>query len=166
MKPMLGDKPYEYFVRKVAIKGPSDCWEWKGSTGGPGYGNWCCSVPGFPRQGSAHRRAYALFHGHPGRLQVNHRCGNRRCCNPSHLYAGTQKQNHADAIEHGTHSPPPHVRGERQGSSRLKEHQVVEIKRRFALGERPASIQQDFGVKLSTICKICDGTNWAWVDPC
>lgn len=163
MKPMLGDKPYEYFVRKVAIGSPSECWEWKGSVGGPGYGNWYCEVPGFPKQGSAHRRAYALFHGHPGDLQVNHKCGNRRCCNPDHLYAGTQKENHDDSLAHGTHCRPPLVRGEAQGQSKLTRAQVEEIKRRCTAGESAPSVAKDFPVKTATIYKIRDGSNWGWV---
>jgi hypothetical protein len=40
-------------------------------------------------------------------LYVLHHCDNPPCCNPLHLYAGTQRQNIHDAIARGRFSPPP-----------------------------------------------------------
>ena len=37
----------------------------------------------------------------PKGLQLNHKCGNSRCLNLSHLYIGTQKDNMNDRILHG-----------------------------------------------------------------
>lgn len=51
---------------------------------------------------SAHRAAWIEANGPiPDGLQINHRCGNSRCVNPEHLYAGTQQQNMLDRIASG-----------------------------------------------------------------
>jgi hypothetical protein len=36
-------------------------------------------------------------------LQVLHKCDNSRCCNPKHLYIGTQSQNIRDCVARGHH---------------------------------------------------------------
>lgn len=44
-------------------------------------------------------------------FQVNHRCKNRNCWNPAHLYVGTQQQNVQETTT-GRHAPKTHcIRG-------------------------------------------------------
>jgi len=154
--------PWEYYVRKVCIGLPHECWEWQGSCGGPGYGNW-----GYKTLGGAHRETYKLFFGDPKDLQVNHRCGNRRCCNPDHLYAGTQKQNHVDMQRHGTYSPPPLVRGaatvNQHGRSPLTEDLVRVIRQRHSQGERGAHLARELNLNACLVYAICNRKNWKWV---
>ena len=161
--------PWEYYLRKVRVGLPQDCWEWIGSVGGPGYGNWYCNLPGFPKQGTAHRRTYALFFEHPGNLQVNHRCGNRRCCNPDHLYAGTQRQNWEDSVTHATASTPPNFYGKEVrnqfGYSKLDEDKVRGIRRRREEGESGRSLAKEYGVSESIICAVYKRRSWGWVEP-
>lgn len=159
--------PWEYFVRKVRIGTPDQCWEWMDSCGTPGYGNWGYSQFGGKRSRTAHRATYELFFGDAGDLQVNHRCGNRRCCNPDHLYAGNQRQNWEDAVEHQTASTPPNFYGKearnQYGYSPLDENKVREIRRRRENGERGAALAREFGVSPYAICAIYKRKNWRWV---
>ena len=158
--------PLEYYCRKVAIDHPAKCWEWQGSCGKPGYGNWYHPLLDLPKAGTAHRRTFILFNGAIGAdVVVCHKCNNRRCCNPSHLYAGTHKTNSADQIAAGTASRPPLHLGSQQWNSRLTEDQVKAIKRRLQNGERPPHVAKDYGVKPATIYKIRDGSNWGWLQP-
>lgn len=155
--------PYEYFSHKVRIGKPNECWEWKGSVGGPGYGNWCHAVNNLPKIGTAHRRAYIFFNGDCSGLQVNHRCGNRRCCNPNHLYAGTQKQNHEDSVKHETHVKPPYKKGEAVGTSKLTEEQVIKIKLDLKKGVKGADIAKKYNVTTGCISMINKSKNWSWI---
>jgi len=79
---------------------PGGCWEWIGCRWKQGYGQFWLNN----KLEKAHRVSFQLAGGvftkeKPFGL---HRCGNRPCINPAHIYAGDQKQNIADAIRDGT----------------------------------------------------------------
>ena len=81
------------FWAKVGPRLPDRCWEWTASLTGGGYAQFRLGS----KKVNGHRVSYLLEHGSiPEGLSILHRCHNRRCVNPAHLYAGTQKQNIAD----------------------------------------------------------------------
>ena len=88
------------FERHVDRDGAGGCWLWRGSIASSGYGQMRVG-----RRGpciSVHRWAYEYFKGPvPDGLLVLHTCDVKHCCNPGHLYAGTQAQNTADAVARG-----------------------------------------------------------------
>lgn len=81
------------------IKGDKDaCWNWQASCGSHGYGQ--LRVNGTAVL--AHRIAYYLAFGvYEANLIVCHKCDNRKCCNPSHLFVGTDKDNAIDKMNKG-----------------------------------------------------------------
>ena len=154
-----------YITERTEIDPETGCWVWQGSVASHGYGNAWFALPGESKKKvrTAHRLSYTLAYGDPGKLQVNHKCGNRRCCNPEHLYAGTQKENVADTRKHGRHSAPPIIKGEDRTDSKFTEKQVLEIRRRRAEGERGVDLAREFGVGPDTICAIHKRKNWGWL---
>ena len=148
-----------YFMDRVQIDDIDDCWLWKLSTGSHGYGQlfWDDRVQ------TAHRFSYHLFKGDPGRLNVNHICGKRRCCNPAHLYAGSQLENFQDMLRHGTHVPPPLKRGSQVGTSKLTEEQAAQIKCELRQGVSGVVLARRFNVSPSTVSLIRRGIRWAHV---
>lgn len=88
-------------VENMEVDPATKCWNWTGYVLPEGYGQFNLSVAdGWVR---AHRKSYELFHGEiPDGGHVLHRCNNKRCVNPMHLYVGADKENCADRIAAGT----------------------------------------------------------------
>lgn len=93
----------ERFDEKVEVRGPDECWPWTGGRRNT-YGHGGIRV----REGVTawvHRLAWEFAHGTiPEGLFVLHNCpggDNPACCNPAHLWLGTQQDNVADMIRKG-----------------------------------------------------------------
>jgi hypothetical protein len=162
---------------KVDSSGGFDaCWPFTGSLTG-GYGRLGRSRA----RGTvgAHRIALELKLGRPLRRGFGalHTCDNTSCCNPAHLYEGKQKHNVADCIERGrrvyargdSHGarlhPESRPRGEaNKGGGKLKERDVIEIRRAYAAGEASQdALGRRFGVSQYVVSAIVRGKLWAHV---
>ncbi len=88
----------ERFWSKVDCGEAGDCWPWMRCRLPSGYGKF-----GINRQTYlAHRVAYELTYGPiPPGLLVCHHCDNPSCCNPAHLFVGTNTTNFADMMLKG-----------------------------------------------------------------
>jgi len=86
------------FNAKVSREG--NCWEWQAAIKDNGYGYFRISK----EMGmiSAHKAAWILANDEvPHGMYICHSCDNRRCCNPSHLWIGSAKQNQMDMASKG-----------------------------------------------------------------
>jgi len=102
-KARFGPVPVGTEVRFWAlVKKGSGCWEWQGTTS-RGYGNLRVgsSVDGARRKILAHRYSLSLSLGREVVGLVLHRCDNKLCVRPEHLYEGTASQNMQDAYDRG-----------------------------------------------------------------
>lgn len=90
----------ERFWEKVDKSGGEDsCWIWTGAIDTPRYGAFRYNG----KKVNSHRMAWRLVNGEiPDGLLVCHKCDNRLCCNPSHMFLGTHLDNNRDMIAKGT----------------------------------------------------------------
>lgn len=169
-KPMVGgSSPSRRATREESFwaavdqsGGPSACWPWTKYRTPAGYG---ALQAGSRRDGTrrpiqAHRYAFLLCGGVLADGQeVRHLCGNRPCCNPAHLAAGSHQENIADTVAMGRTTA-----GERHPLHKLTARDVVEIRRRRAAGEPARAIAADLGIDPSRVYQIAKGEGWAHVE--
>lgn len=139
------------FWSRVNKDTPTGCWEYTGARDKWGYGD----IRYLKKHVQAHRLSWRLLKGEPGELDVLHKCHNPPCCNPDHLYLGTDADNIRDKVEAGRHDF-----GERCGRSKLKEVQVIEIKGKLAAGVTQRALAAEYGVAQTTIAGISIGRSW------
>jgi hypothetical protein len=135
------------------------CWEWRACRFAvTGYG--CFGYRG--KTWSAHRFAWVLTRGElpeSGNLSlcVLHRCDNRACVNPEHLFLGTQADNGRDMAQKGRAS-----RGETHHKAKLTERDVASI-RGLAKTTSLVAIAERYGVDPSLVGLIVKRRIWKHV---
>ena len=151
----------ERFWEKV--KKTDGCWEWQGCKGGSSYGL-------FWSEGKkiyAHRYSYLLHNGKLPKKMVLHKCDNRICVNPDHLFPGDARDNLLDAIQKGRYDLAAFLEhkklliGEKHSRSKLTEKQVLQI--RVQCSKKEASIQDialQYSVDESLIRQIKKRLIW------
>jgi hypothetical protein len=147
------------FWSKVKLSTASDCWLWIGSTKECGYGQF--KFKGKPTP--SHRMAYELVKGPvPEGLVVCHSCDVRACCNPDHLWVGTQAENLQDAKAKGRVSNVTPDKGENHKLSKLSNQDRAEIITLKAEGRSYRGLARLFSVSSTTIHEICNGKSYKY----
>lgn len=158
----LDAKDRERFWGKVHKGGPvpehcselGRCWEWTACTQ-YGYGQFGLSRP--RRLELTHRYSWELANGPAGEMCVLHKCDNRRCVNPAHLFLGTRTDNMADKVRKGRQS-----RGENAGTV-LTAETVRQIREWRARGISRYRIAKMLALSQGTIAAVIQGRTWKHV---
>lgn len=170
--PELSQLDISRFWDKVYVSDKEVCWNWKANTI-KGYGMFC--VSGFKIR--AHRIAYYLgTKADPLDMVVCHSCDNPSCCNPNHLFAGTQLDNIRDRVlkgrtksqaglKNGAYTCPDKVnKGSKNGFSKLTETEVIEILRLRNSGAKNKDLAIKFNVTPENISSIVVRKAWKHIE--
>lgn len=157
--------------------GEASCWNWCASFVQVGYGH-------FGRDNRktelSHRMAMILSgHEIPGGMFVCHKCDNKKCCNPNHLFIGTPKDNVVDMFSKGRQqsylnlsrgndhysrkNPKALARGSRHGNSKLTDSLVREIRER-SKSESIRSIAASIGMSATPVHQAIKRKTWSHVE--
>lgn len=144
---------------------PSGCHEWQGSVLSTGYGQ----VKWHGKNVLAHRLS-AFLHGLLPTIEkstagaqeqlICHKCDNKKCCNPEHLYLGSSSDNTADAVERNRMVGRV---GSLHHAAKLTEAKVLEIRELASSGIAVAVLASKFSVSPRNIRKILSGDRWKHV---
>ncbi len=110
-----------------------------------------------------HRAAWEVTHWPiPDGLFVLHRCDNPPCCDPEHLFLGTDADNTADKVAKGRQA-----RGLALPHTKLSDAQVAEIRRRYdprygppKRGGRRSNARElgeEYGISSSYVMQVVHG---------
>lgn len=146
----------QYFWERSTLDPETNCWVWRMAKQKNGYG----AMRFGGKNLRPHRAAYLCANGLtslPATVDICHRCDNRLCVNPAHLFAGSRADNMADCIAKGRFSRISVLAGEASPSSKLTKEQVLAIRADERSGRALARL---YGVHKGTIYGIRNGTTW------
>lgn len=165
---MRTNKPTYEEVTKKFIKylpesfNEKDCWEWKGPMLNCGYGD----IEIGSRKTSSHYRErshrFSFMHFNekeiPKGMHICHKCDNRKCCNPLHLFMGTAKDNAEDMVKKGRQ-----VKGEDHYCAKIKEETIPKIYEMLNREISGTEIAKKFGLGKGAVSNLVKGKTWKHV---
>ena len=142
------------------IDDEKSCWNWIGPSkrnkGGYGAYKWSGQT------WLSHRLIWHLFIEPltDPEIKCCHKCDNRLCARPSHLFIGTQNDNIQDMKQKGRARSP---KGSASKMSKLTEGDIPEIKKLRKQGMTQEAIGNKYEVCHSAIGSILRGKTWTHV---
>jgi hypothetical protein len=141
----------ERFNAKWTLNQETGCHEWHACLLPRGYG----AIQRDGKKIAAHRVSWELHHGPiTGGLHVLHRCDNRKCVNPAHLFLGTHQDNMRDRDQKGRQARRP---GELNPMAKLTDAQREAMAAEYLAGkERVYLIAEKYGVCHRSVLNSTD----------
>ena len=154
---------HDRFFDKVNKNGPihpvlkTQCWEWTAGTNVKGYGRFAF----IGKNRLAHRVSYIFTNGDiPDSLCVCHKCDNRKCVNPDHLFLGSIIDNTMDMVKKGR-ARGNSANGSLHPASKLVESDILYIRQH---PEIPLpELAEKFGVSKGNIWCVRHNKTWTHI---
>lgn len=166
------DPPEVRFWAKVDKSDADGCWTWTAARDRDGYGHFKFER----RMWRAPRWIFNQTQDEPlaDDELVRHTCDNPPCVRPEHLVRGDAVLNSRDLVErdrsakgdkHGSHlKPETRRRGTNNGSARLTDEQVIDIRRQYADGATQLALAALFKVSQPLISQIVRRKVWTHLE--
>ena len=143
---------------KYVIK-QDGCWDWKGFIRPDGYARMRIgfhtgkkSVGAHVVSWMIHKKILKFDNFMSDGFYILHKCNNRKCCNPKHLYLGNSQDNMIDMVKSG-----------RCKNTQLTIRQVRDIKKMLVDGVKIKDIANKYKVNLTTIRDIKNNKTWKYI---
>jgi hypothetical protein len=138
-------------LERKSINLETGCWEWAGYVQANGYGQ----ISYLGKLTYVHRVSACVFLGFDlnSDLFVLHKCDNRLCFNPDHLFIGTQSDNIQDAVSKG-----------KSNLSKVTIDQVREIRKLYKEGMPAGKIKDIFPISYASVLGIVNYRSWKNVE--
>ena len=123
----ISQKDIDRFNKYCEVNVTSGCIEWNGTIR-TGYGRFYLNGKWW----TAHRASWTIHNGPiPAGLLVLHKCDNKGCVNPEHLFVGTQRDNVLDMFKKRRHKI---LKGSLNPNAKLDESKVIQIRSLYENG--------------------------------
>lgn len=165
-------KPNNFTIEDIKshcdIKAISDCWEWRGARNKDGYGKVSVGM----KDWRTHRLAFILAGNDlaEGEL-VLHQCDNPPCCNPRHLFKGSQLVNRRDCVakkrtatgdKNGSRVHPEKVaHGDNHGLAVMTSEKVKALREMYDGGDHTIrKLSVYFRISNATVRQVTTRKTW------